>query len=503
MNFETLQKLSESNNWWGIWPEISLAILALILLVVELLMKPGNKRLIPTISLAAQCGLLIGILYSMFQFVDIMDSLNFAGLIKHSSLGQIMRVFFLVCSIMVTYMGQLYLKKSHVHRQEFYYMVLIVVAALMLVVQSYNFIMLFIALETFTIGTAVLVSFCRKSEFSLEAGLKFLILGALSSALLLFGIVFLYGAASNPMLINSTQDAMNYSELSSFIAMNYNYSHVQIGTLFILCGLAFKIGAVPFQIWIPDVYQGAPTPITALLAIASKAAGFIVLINLIQGPLAAMNYMILPILTTVAIISLLFGNITASSQHNIKRLMGLSGVAHAGYLLIGVITLSYVSWALHAIIFYLFSYLLGSFAVFVVMAIHSGSADHDQEIEDYTQIAQSNPFMAAGLLVGLGSLAGIPPLVGFVGKLLLFIAAIQAELYTLVGVAILGVVISIYYYFGWLREAFFRSWTLDEKPSITPTSIVTLSGTQRGILIIFCILILIAGVFQNFLMGLL
>jgi NADH-quinone oxidoreductase subunit N len=209
---------------------------------------------------------------------------------------------------------------------------------------------------------------------------------------------------------------------------------------------------------VPDVYQGAPTPVTAFLAVASKAAGFVVLMTLCTnaGPFVALTDFLVPVLSVIAAASILFGNVAAVTQKNVKRLMGLSGVAHAGYLLVGVIAaMRGVDWAVYAVIFYLITYLLASFSVFGVMALVANTEDAFQELDQYDNFARKRPFLGGVLTFGLGSLAGIPPLGGFIGKLFLFVAAYEAGLYELLGLSVLGVVISIYYYFGWIRECYF------------------------------------------------
>jgi NADH-quinone oxidoreductase subunit N len=327
--------------------------------------------------------------------------------------------------------------------------------------QSNHFVMLFVALETLTIGLYILVAYFRTSTASLEAGLKYLMMGALSSGMLLFGIVLLYGIAGNPTLPAHTTQSMNYAELSRFLAANPHNFVASLGIVLVLAGVAFKIGAFPFQIWVPDVYQGAPTPVTAFLAVASKAAGFAVLLGLCgpQGAFAPYAWLLTPVLSVMAVTTILFGNIAALTQHNVKRLIGLSGVSHAGFLLLGIIAARDTPLAVGAVYFYLYSYLIASFAVFGVMVHVAGVDDADQELDHYAGLGKESPFLAAVLAVGLGSLAGIPPLLGFVGKLFIFIAAFQAGHGTTLAIAIVGVVLSIYYYFGWIKAAFFETWT--------------------------------------------
>ncbi|MFP4165704.1 MAG: NADH-quinone oxidoreductase subunit N [Opitutales bacterium] len=454
---EFLHAYAATNDWVTILPEILLAVLALGLLVAELAL-PADRRGAAVARLAIWGQVLIfGIGVLVLWRIGFQNRILFGGLIQQTETTHIMRGFFLLSSILVCHLGRIYLGKQNLARTEFYHLVLLVSAALMLLVQSYNFVMLFVALETATVALYVLIAYCRTSSLSLESGLKYLILGALSSAILLFGIVLLYGIAGNPEMAGYSGDALNYNQLRVFIELNSGNLIVRMGALLVLAGILFKIGAVPFQIWVPDVYQGAPTPVTAYLAVASKAAGFIVLLQLVAIPFAGLRDLLVPLLSVIAGATILFGNIAAVSQRNLKRLMGLSGVAHAGYLLVGVVAAYYVAWAEYAVVFYLVVYLLASFAVFGVMAHVAGSEDANQELDHYRNFGRQHPYLGGVLAIGLGSLAGIPPLGGFIGKLFLFVAAFQASLYGLLGVSVLGVVISIYYYFGWIRECYFAS----------------------------------------------
>jgi NADH-quinone oxidoreductase subunit N len=434
------------------------------LLVLEVVLPKRLHAIIPDVAAAGVLGTLIGLLVNFQSAAIGVDTFN--GLLHHSTSGQFMRAFFLLSALLVFLLARVSLARQLMPRIEFYHIVLIVTAAMMLLAQSNNFVMLFVTLETLTIGLYILVGYFRTSTASLEAGLKYLVMGALSSGMLLFGIALLYGAAGNPALPSFTTEGMNYGELARFLAANPDNFIASLGIGLVLAGVAFKIGAFPFQVWIPDVYQGAPTPITAFLAVASKAAGFAVLIGLCgpDGPFASYGWLITPVLTAMAAATILFGNIAALTQSNVKRLIGLSGVSHAGFLLLGVVAARSSSLAIGAVYFYLFAYLIASFAVFGVMVHVAGPDDADQELDHYTGLGRENPFLATVLAVGLGSLAGIPPLAGFMGKFFVFIAAYQAGARWLLLIAALGVVVSIYYYFGWIKAAFFETWLPTETP---------------------------------------
>lgn len=461
MNLEAVARAAADNHWLAIWPELTLGCVALLLLVLETILPKNQHRLIPGVAALGLLGTLVGVIVDRHSLTVGTETFN--GLLGHTAGGQIMRIFFLVSALLVCLLGRVSLAKQRMPRIEFYHVLLVVTGAMMLLVQSTHFVMLFVALETLTIGLYILVGYFRTNVASLEAGLKYLIMGALSSGLLLFGITLLYGAAGNPSLPEHTATSMHYSDLARFLAANPNLFLANLGIVLVLAGVGFKIAAFPFQIWVPDVYQGAPTPVTAFLAVASKAAGFAVLLGLCgaNGVFAAYHSLTTPILTAMAGATILFGNIAALTQHNVKRLIGLSGVSHAGFLLLGVVaagTPAVASLATGAVYFYLFAYLIASFAVFGVMAHVAGVDDENQELDHYLGLAKQNPFLGTVLAVGLGSLAGIPPLAGFMGKLLVFVAAFEAGARCLLFIAITGVVISIYYYFGWIKAAFFESW---------------------------------------------
>jgi NADH-quinone oxidoreductase subunit N len=488
MNLEAAKLAAADNVWTAILPELLLGCLALLLLVLEMILPKKHHGLIPVVASAGILGTLAGLCLNWNSITLGTDT--FSGLIHHSPAGQVMRVFFLLAALLVCVLARVSLAKQAMPRVEFYHILLVCTAAMMLLAQSNHFVMLFVALETLTIGLYILVAYFRTRAASLEAGLKYLIMGALSSGMLLFGIVLLYGVAGNPALPAHTAQAMNYTELARFLAANPNNFVASLGIVLVLAGVAFKIGAFPFQIWVPDVYQGAPTPVTAFLAVASKAAGFAVLLSLCgaHGAFSAYDWLITPVLTAMAAATILFGNIAALTQHNVKRLIGLSGVSHAGFLLLGVVAARTVPMAVGAIYFYLFAYLIASFAVFGVMAHVAGADDADQELDHYAGLAKDSPFLATVLAVGLGSLAGIPPLAGFMGKFFVFIAAYEAGARWLLAIAALGVVLSIYYYFGWIKAAFFESWLAPVgsappapvRPARTPVGIVT--GVALGTL---------------------
>lgn len=457
MTTEFLKAVDYTNDWWAIAPELLLGCTALALLVLEIVLPKDQHRFIPHFAFTVQITVFVLLLAGFYSAYD--GQATFGGLLQHTGTGQVARVFFMLSSLLVCFLATICLPRAKAPRVEFYHILLVVTAALMLLAQSNHFVMFFVALETVTIGFYILVSYYRDSALSLEAGLKYLVLGALSSAIMLFGIVLLYGAVGRVDGDGGIgHTGFEFQVVRDFLQLHPHNFLATAGALLVLGGVAFKIGAFPFQVWIPDVYQGAPTPVTAFLAVSSKAAGFAVLLTLVLNVFAPLQAVLVPVLSLLAAATIIFGNLSALTQRNTKRLMGLSGVSHAGYLLLGVTAALTVPWAAGAVWFYLFTYLLASMAVFGVMAYVGGADDTGQELEHYERLARDRPFLGGVLAVGVGSLAGIPPLAGFMGKLLLFLAAFQAHLYWLLVVAVGGVIVSVYYYFGWIKAAFFESW---------------------------------------------
>lgn len=500
MSTEILQNISESNLWWALGPELTLVVGALSLLVLEIVAPKKDLRYVPHLTVATLLVTLVSVMVN-FDKTWAGEDL-FGGLIRLNGPGQVGRLFFVLSSLLVCFVASVSLPRAKAPKVEFYHIVLIVTAAMMLLVHTNHFVMFFVALETVTIGFYILVSYYRERSISLEAGLKYLVLGALSSAILLFGIVLVYGAVGRVEIGELVKTGFNFDTVQLFLMDHPDNFLATAGALLVIGGIAFKIGAFPFQIWVPDVYQGAPTPVTAFLAVSSKAAGFAILMLLVHGPFAPLKEVLVPVLSLLAGATILFGNLSALTQRNTKRLMGLSGVSHAGYLLVGVVASMTVPWATGAVWFYLITYMLASMAVFGVMAYVAGPDDTAEELDHYDRLARERPFLAAVLAIGLGSLAGIPPLAGFMGKLLIFVAAFHAGLYGLLAVAIIGVVISIFYYFGWLRSAFFDAPVI---AGVTPSRPAFPAPTWIGIavLVLLGIASVLLGFYQQPLTGLL
>jgi len=368
---------------------------------------------------------------------------------------------------------------------EFYCLPVFACAGLMWMASATDLISIFVSLELVTITFYVMVAFMRRNVGSLEAGVKYLILGALSTGFLVYGIAWLYGALG-------TTDISQFANLIE--DGTYHRDYLLFGIALMLIALGFKVGAVPMQLWIPDVYQGAPTPITAFLSVASKAAGFLVLMTVIEPFLLsdrdAISGPVVLILVIMAGATLLYGNLAAISQTNFKRLLAYSSIAHAGFLLIGV-----ASGAFTAVSFYLGTYLLMTFAAFFVLALVRSEEDSD-EIDAFDGLGKRNPVLALALTIAMAALAGIPLTAGFWGKFFIFQSAILAGFsWWLITIAFISVAAGFYYYLKVVKAMYWNAPRNEQA--------ITVPAITKVVLILLTAAILILGIYPQPVMDLL
>jgi NADH-quinone oxidoreductase subunit N len=451
--------------------EICVIGLGLVLMLADVFTPAERRRFLAYGAIAALGGLLI------INLGDCPTGTAFNGMFVEDGLAVFFKRFFLVAAILVLFMSAEFCDRIPGGISEYYSLIVFALSGMLFAASANNFAMLFVSIELITITFYVLTSFQRGRLVSLEAGVKYLILGALSSAFMVYGIALVWG----------TTGKLDFSELAAVAAQFADNKLFLLGVLLVLVGLGFKIAAFPFQIWAPDVYQGAPTPTTAFLAVGSKAAGFVLLLRVLFTAVPAITAHWANLLIVISGVTILYGNLCAIPQRNLKRLLGYSSIAHAGYLLLGVAALSASGQA--AVLYYLGGYLftvLGAFTVIVLVMRHL-------EYEDISALAglhRRSPLLASTLTLALVSLAGIPPLAGFFGKFLLLKAVIeQAQVttnhgyYCLVFTALAGVVMSLYYYFGVIRAIYWSQEALDLSP-------IQLSGAAK-----FTLLICMAGMF--------
>lgn len=438
--------------------EIALLILGLSVLLLDLWTTAAQKRLLGY-GAAVVVGLVL--LYS-FRLDASQTQYAFGQSYVLDGLALFFKRFFLLAAILVLIMAVEYSDRLQAGISEYYSLVVFALLGMMFAASANDFTMLFVSIELITVTFYVLTSFERSRLPSLEAGIKYLILGALASAFLVYGIALVYG----------TGGTMSFGELAKLSPSLATKPIFLLGLLLVLLGLAFKIAAFPLQIWAPDVYQGSPAPTTAFLAVGSKAAGFVLLLRVLFTATPEVTAHWTRLLVAMAAITILYGNLCAIPQRNLKRLLGYSSIAHAGYLLLGVAAMAAnvknpIAGGT-AILYYLGGYLFTVLAAFAVICLVIRKAD----VEDITALAglnQRSPLLAATMTLAMMSLAGVPPLAGFFGKFLLLKAAVEqggadSAYYWLVGVALIGIVISLYYYFGLVRVIYWSKDTVDLSP---------------------------------------
>jgi NADH-quinone oxidoreductase subunit N len=434
--------------------------LGLALLLVDLWISPAAKR---KLGYVAAIGVGVVLLYSLFAIKLAPEEVRYAfgpdsnhGPFVLDSFALFFKRFFLLAALIVLLISVEFADRIESGIAEFYALILFALAGMLFASSADDFAMLFVSLELITVTFYVLTSFQRAQRRSLEAGVKYLIIGALSTCFTVFGIALVYGISGK----------LNFGDLALTAGL-FRHNQVFIcGLLLIMVGLGFKIAAFPFQIWAPDVYQGAPAPTTAFLAVGSKAAGFVLLLRVLFTAVPSISEQWAKLLITVSAVTILYGNLCALPQRNLKRLLGYSSIAHAGYMLLGVAALN--SAGKSAVLYYLSGYLftvLGAFTVICLVMRHVDGED----ISALAGLSQRSPLLAATMSMAMVSLAGIPPLAGFFGKFLLLKSVVEQApghpgYYYLAFVAVAGVVVSLYYYFGVIRAIYWSENPADLSP---------------------------------------
>lgn len=430
----------------AILPAAILFITGLMQLFVDLGKSADDTRSEKThLAMIGITGILLGISALFIQGIETGTAALYAGAMTDDLFGRMGAGVILIAALFCTLMSGGYLASSGNNRAEFYTLICFSAGAMVLLCQATNLVSIFVAIETLSLAVYVLAGYFKNDQAASEGAFKYFILGAFSSGFLLLGMAFIYGVSGGSL------------SLSAIAASDAHGDPLfAVGTLMILIGFAFKVGAVPFHSWVPDVYQAAPALSVGWMAVAVKAASFFALCRFLLfadgGPVLTQ------ILSAIAIVSMLLGNLAALNQNSLKRMMAYSGIAHSGYLLIPLVlaTSGSDSTVGASIPFYLFAYAATTLAAFGVISAISVSTDKDN-VKDLDGLAKSRPLLALGFTVALISLAGIPLTAGFIGKLMIFRDAVQGGFLMLALVGILASLISIYYYLRpvvamWFKE---------------------------------------------------
>ena len=474
-------------------PEITLAVFAILVILLDLGVK--QKYVLRTVSLA---GLIIAGVFSVAMWGDSHPAL-FNNMLAVDNFALFFKLLFAGIAFLVILASTDYVAKFSRFQGEYYALILLSTLGMMLMAAATDLISLYVALELTSISLYVLVGFLKDHK-STEAALKYLLLGAIASAVLLYGMALVFGFTGQTQL-----DAIAQSIGSLSAGSVFDSPALIIGVVLMIAGFGFKIAAVPFQMWVPDVYEGAPTPITAYLSVASKAAGFAIIMRVFYSAFyipvwLSQNWGM--IFAVLSVVSMIIGNVVAIPQTNIKRMLGYSSIAQAGYLMVGLAgmgvfpaysSLPYGLLAQSGILFFLASYALTNLGAFIAIIAISNKADSDM-IADYAGMGKRAPVLAIALTLCLISLIGMPPAAGFMAKFYLFSSAVQNGLLWLVVVAAVNSVISAYYYLRVVKVMWFGEAKSQEK--------VPSSDAPRLALFLCCLGVLLLGIIPGLVMRL-
>jgi len=456
----------------AILPEILLLTLAVLILVVEFTLKPQDRRMLGWLT-AGGLAVIIVISLAIARPGDMPEAV-WGGMLRHDWLGFTFGMLFLFGAAITTLFA---MDVEHLgKRGEFYLLLLASTIGMNLMASSGDLVMLYLAIETTSIPLYVLAGFLTHDPKSTESGFKYLFFGALTSAILLYGFSLLYGFTGTT----------NLKDLALILVQGQIKPALTLGILLlILVGFGFKVSAVPFHFWAPDVYEGAPTPVAGFLSTASKAAGFAVLLRVLMtvfpDATGTQGYWT-SVIAVMSVATMTLGNTLALAQKNIKRLLAYSSIAHAGYMLIGVAAIS--SLGVSSVVFYLVAYLITNLAAFGVVATFGRVVGSD-EISAYAGLSRRAPGLSLVMLVAFLSLAGMPPLGGFVGKFFVFAAAVNSQMVPLAVIGVLNSIIGLYYYLTVLKVIYlYRSNDEDKPIDIPRPSGIALVVLTFGILLV-------------------
>jgi NADH-quinone oxidoreductase subunit N len=445
-----------SSDFYYILPELVLTGGALVVLVADVLL-PRGSRILPAVTLAVIGATLVSLVPFGDAHVEVAH-----GLIAVDQFALFFKVVFLAAAALTVLMSIRYLDIEGASPGEYYFLILCATLGMMIMAGGIDLITIFIGLETMAISFYILAGFIKPNQRSNEAAVKYFLLGAFSLGILLYGMSLMYGLSG----------ATNLRTMATLLAAQTGDPRLVLAVILVVAGVGFKIAAVPFHMWAPDVYEGAPTPVTAFLSVGSKAASFAILLRIFLEGLPAMSANWRMLFEVLSILTMTVGNLAALTQTNLKRMLAYSSIAHAGYLLIGVV--AGTARGVTAMLIYLLIYAfmqLGAFTVIVIMRRHDVVGD---ELKDFSGLHVRHPFSAFAMLIFMLSLGGIPPTAGFMGKFWLFGAAIESGYVWLALIGVLNSAVSLYYYIRIVVFMYLKPQVEGSEPTTSPALAVAL-----------------------------
>ncbi|MDI6729357.1 MAG: NADH-quinone oxidoreductase subunit N, partial [Thermodesulfovibrionales bacterium] len=422
-------------------PEIAITISATVLLILELIFK--NKGVLAFIAVATAAVVLYTIPSSHGE--------TFGGMFISDTYSTYFKLIFIINLVLTVLISLRYIQRQKAEYGEYYSLLLFATAGMMLMASAKDLIILYLGLELMALSTYILAGIKRHDIKSNEAAIKYFLLGAFSSALLLYGISLIYGMTTTTDIYKIAEH-LKTTELTTTLLLSM---------ILIMVAFSFKIAAAPFHMWAPDVYEGAPTSITAFMSVGPKSAGFAVMGRVFYTAFQGIQADWTPILIGIAILTMAVGNILALVQTNIKRMLAYSSIAHAGYMLIGIIPGTQESMSAMMVYMLIYAFMnIGAFAIVILL-------EKGEELSDYEGLSKSHPLVAALMLIFMFSLTGIPPTAGFIGKFNLFMAAIKAGYAWLVVIAVIFSAISAYYYLRVVMNMYMKE--MKQESAIAPS----------------------------------
>jgi NADH-quinone oxidoreductase subunit N len=431
-------------------PLIALTVTGLLLIVIES-SKISRERISYSVGLV---GLGVSGILAFFHLTP--EQPTFNGMLRAGGYGSYFDIIFVLAAILTFLLSRSYFERMGSHKGEYYILIVFATVGMMLMASANDLIIVFLGIELMSICLYILVGFFRKKDRSNESAIKYFLLGAFATGFLLYGIALIYGTAGST----------NFDVIAKAIPTLAGNTIFLIGTALMIIAFSFKVAAVPFHMWAPDVYEGAPTTVTAFLSTGAKAAAFAVFVSVFVRTIGSHGGKINEVIAIIAAASMILGNITAIVQTNIKRMLAYSSIAHAGYMLSGVAAANPEGQA--GVLFYLVAYLFMNLGAFGVITIMEKEDDRNLNLEDYTGLSSQRPFLAMLMAVFMFSLAGVPPFGGFFGKYYVFLAAVKADMTWLAIVGVLTSLVSAYYYLRIVVLMYFREGQADVavKPSL-------------------------------------
>jgi len=478
MNFDSSQLLAYT-------PMLILIVMGCVVLLAETFVKGSNRSGLAWLSVAACVAALVAV---VLQWPDAADAkTHFDSMLTVDRMALYLDGAFIVAAVMTLLFAPPYLAEQGFEFGEFYALILFATAGMVMVAHATHMVSLLIGIETMSLAAYVLTGCWRKSLRSSEGAMKYFLMGAFATSFLVYGIAMIYG---------TTGGEMSYAGIGAKVSSATRMPLFFLGEYFVLVALAFKVAVVPFHMWAPDAYEGAPTPVTGFMAAGVKAAAFGAIVRLMGGPFSSpvLVYDVTGwanVLAAGAAITMTLGNLAAVRQENVKRLLAYSSIGHAGYLLLGVVASGLgVASAKPAVLFYLVTYTFTTLGAFGVVAWIGNRKDERLFIDDWAGISAERPGVALAMTIFLLSLGGVPPTAGFLGKFYLFKSAMESpQLYWLVVIAVLNSVVSVYYYLRIVVAMYFR----DPMRPLAPTD----GPTMRAGLFLTALAVVLLGVFPN------